>query len=170
MEIPTAFFAPGALHPRGNAMLRIHNSLTRQKQDFRPIEAGKVRMYVCGMTVYDYCHIGHARVMVVFDAIHRWLRASAYDITYVRNITDIDDRIIKRAAENGESIQSLTSRFIRFMDEDAQALRVEKPDFEPRATEHVPGMIAIIAALIERGLAYSGDNGDVYYSVREFPD
>jgi len=151
-------------------MLRIHNSLTRQKQDFRPIEAGKVRMYVCGMTVYDYCHIGHARVMVVFDAIHRWLRASAYDITYVRNITDIDDRIIKRAAENGESIQSLTSRFIRFMDEDAQALGVEKPDFEPRATEHVPGMIAIITALIERGLAYSGDNGDVYYSVREFPD
>ena len=151
-------------------MLRIHNSLTRQKQDFRPIEAGKVRMYVCGMTVYDYCHIGHGRVMVVFDAIHRWLRASAYDITYVRNITDIDDRIIKRAAENGESIQSLTSRFIRFMDEDAQALGVEKPDFEPRATEHVPGMIAIITALIERGLAYSGDNGDVYYSVREFPD
>jgi cysteinyl-tRNA synthetase len=150
-------------------MLRIHNSLTRQKQDFRPIEAGKVRMYVCGVTAYDYCHIGHARVMVVFDAISRWLRASGFDVTYVRNITDIEDKIIKRAAENGESIQSLTSRFIRFMDEDAQALGVEKPDFEPRATEHVPGMVAIIAALMERGLAYSASNGDVYYSVRDFP-
>ena len=150
-------------------MLRIHNSLTRKKQDFRPIEAGKVRMYVCGVTVYDYCHIGHARVMVVFDAISRWLRTSGFDVTYVRNITDIEDKIIKRAAENGETIQSLTSRFIRFMDEDAQALGVEKPDFEPRATEHVPGMVAIIAALVQRGLAYSASNGDVYYSVREFP-
>src|SRR4249920_2709161 len=138
MEIPTAFFAPGALHPRGNAMLRIHNSLTRQKQDFRPIEAGKVRMYVCGMTVYDYCHIGHARVMVVFDTISRWLRASGLSVRYVRNITDIEDKIIKRARENGETIGSLTERFIGFMNEDAAALGVIRPDSEPRATQYVP--------------------------------
>jgi cysteinyl-tRNA synthetase len=149
-------------------MLKIHNSLARQKQDFVPIERGKVRMYVCGMTVYDYCHIGHARVMVVFDVIRRWLRASGFAVTYVRNITDIEDKIIKRAAENGESIFDLTARFIRFMDEDAAALGVEKPDVEPRATEHIPSMLQLIDTLMRKGLAYRADNGDVYYSVREF--
>ncbi len=149
-------------------MLKIHNSLTRQKQDFVPIEPGKVRMYVCGMTVYDYCHIGHARFMVVFDVVRRWLRASGFVVTYVRNITDIEDKIIKRAAENGESIFDLTARFIRFMDEDAAALGVEKPDVEPRATEHIPSMLQLIDALMRKGLAYRADNGDVYYSVREF--
>ena len=149
-------------------MLKIHNSLARQKQDFVPIEPGKVRMYVCGMTVYDYCHIGHARFMVVFDVIRRWLRASGFAVTYVRNITDIEDKIIKRAAENGESIFDLTARFIRFMDEDAAALGVEKPDVEPRATEHIPGMLQLIDTLMRKGLAYRADNGDVYYSVREF--
>ncbi len=149
-------------------MLHIHNSLTRQKQKFEPIQPGSVRMYVCGMTVYDYCHIGHARVMVVFDVVRRWLRASGFDVQYVRNITDIDDKIIRRALENGESIQALTERFIGFMDEDAQALGVEKPDHEPRATEHVPDMLVIIDALERKGLAYRAANGDVYYSVRGF--
>ena len=120
-------------------MLKIYNSLTRDKQEFVPIEAGKVRMYVCGMTVYDYCHLGHARVMVVFDVVRRWLRAIGLEVTYVRNITDIDDKIIKRAQENGEPIEALTARFIQAMDEDAAALGVEKPDHEPRATEYVPG-------------------------------
>jgi cysteinyl-tRNA synthetase len=150
-------------------MLQLYNSLTRQKQAFVPIEAGKVRMYVCGMTVYDYCHIGHARVMVVFDVIVRWLRASGHAVQYVRNITDIDDKIIRRAHENGETIQALTERFIRFMDEDAAALGVQKPDAEPRATQHVPDMLRIIGQLMQRGLAYRAANGDVYYSVRGFP-
>ena len=113
-------------------MLKIHNTLTRTKETFVPMEPGRVRMYVCGMTVYDYCHIGHARVMVVFDVVQRWLRASGYQVTYVRNITDIDDKIIRRAAENGEPIGALTERFIGYMDEDAAALGVQKPDHEPR--------------------------------------
>jgi cysteinyl-tRNA synthetase len=150
-------------------MLQIHNSLTRHKQAFVPMEAGRVRMYVCGMTVYDYCHIGHARVMVVFDVIVRWLRASGYAVQYVRNITDIEDKIIRRAHENGETIQALTERFIRFMDEDAAALGVAKPDAEPRATQHVPDMLRIIGQLMDRKLAYRAANGDVYYSVRGFP-
>jgi len=150
-------------------MLHIHNSLTRQKQVFVPIEPGKVRMYVCGMTVYDYCHIGHARVMVVFDIIRRWLRASGFAVTYVRNITDVEDKIIQRAHDNGESIEALTERFIGFMDEDAAALGVEKPDVEPRATQHVPGMLHIIELLMRQGLAYRAANADVYFSVRGFP-
>ncbi|MCW5620989.1 MAG: cysteine--tRNA ligase [Burkholderiales bacterium] len=150
-------------------MLQIHNSLTRQKQPFVSLEAGKVRMYVCGMTVYDYCHIGHARVMVVFDVIRRWLRASGYQVQYVRNITDIEDKIIRRARENGEPIQQLTDRFIRFMQEDAAALGVEPPDHEPRATAHVEGMLRLIDELMRKGLAYRAANGDVYYSVRQFP-
>src|SRR5258706_5162845 len=128
-------------------MLRVYNSLTRKKQDFVPIQSGRVDMYVCGMTVYDYCHIGHARVMVVFDMIRRWFQASGFVVRYVRNITDIEDRIIKRANENGESIWALTERFIRYMDEDAAALAVVKPDFEPRATQHIPDMLRIIQAL-----------------------
>jgi len=151
-------------------MLKIYNTIARQKQDFQPIRPGQVRMYVCGMTVYDFCHLGHARVMVVFDMVSRWLRASGYALTYVRNITDIDDKIIKRAAENGESIEALTGRFIAAMDEDAAALGVIKPDHEPKATQHISGMLALIAALMQRGLAYRADNGDVYYAVRGFTD
>ena len=118
-------------------MLKIYNTLSREKQDFVPIEPGKVRMYVCGMTVYDYCHLGHARVLVVFDMVQRWLRASGFDLTYVRNITDIDDKIIKRANENGESIGELTNRFIAFMNEDSDALGVQRLDHELRAIEYV---------------------------------
>jgi cysteinyl-tRNA synthetase len=151
-------------------MLQIHNSLARQKQTFVPMQPGTVRMYVCGMTVYDYCHVGHARVMVVFDVIVRWLRASGYAVQYVRNITDIEDKIIKRANENGETIQALTERFIGFMHEDEAALGVQTPDAEPRATQHVPGMLKIIDELIQRKLAYRAANGDVYYSVRGFPE
>ncbi|HOL64249.1 MAG TPA: class I tRNA ligase family protein, partial [Accumulibacter sp.] len=135
-------------------MLKIYNSLVREKQDFVPITPGQVRMYVCGMTVYDYCHIGHARVLVVFDVVQRWLRASGLAVTYVRNITDIDDKIIRRAAENGESIGQLTDRFIALMDEDAAALGVQKPDYEPRATEYIPQMLAMIGRLEANGLAY----------------
>ena len=149
-------------------MLNLYNTLTRQKEVFQPIEPGKARMYVCGMTVYDYCHLGHARVMVVFDMVARWLRASGLELTYVRNITDIDDKIIKRAAENGETIGELTARFIAAMNEDSDALGVIRPDFEPRATEYVPGMIAMIERLIANGKAYPAANGDVYYAVREF--
>jgi cysteinyl-tRNA synthetase len=150
-------------------MLKIYNTLGREKQDFVPIARGKVRMYVCGMTVYDYCHLGHARVMVVFDIVQRWLRASGYDVTYVRNITDIDDKIIKRAQENDEPVESLTARFIQAMEEDAEKLGVEKPDFEPRATQHVDGMLAMIELLEQRELAYPAENGDVNYAVRRFP-
>ncbi|MBY0438923.1 MAG: cysteine--tRNA ligase [Burkholderiales bacterium] len=150
-------------------MLRIYNTLARDKQPFVPLEPGKVRMYVCGMTVYDYCHLGHARVMVVFDLVTRWLRASGYQVTYVRNITDIDDKIIRRAAENGESMGALTQRFIDAMDADAAALGVVKPDHEPRATEYVPQMQEIIGRLERGRLAYVASDGDVNYSVRDFP-
>ncbi len=149
-------------------MLKIYNTLTRDKQEFIPIEPDKVRMYVCGMTVYDYCHLGHARVMVVFDMVYRWLKASGYDVTYVRNITDIDDKIIKRAAENRESIHPLTDRFIDFMHEDERALGVLPPDHEPRATQYVPQMLEMIAQLEKNGLAYKAADGDVNYSVRKF--
>ena len=151
-------------------MLKIYNSLSREKQTFIPIETGIVRMYVCGMTVYDYCHLGHARVMVVFDMISRWLRASDYQVTYVRNITDIDDKIIKRANENGETIGVLTQRFIDAMDDDSARLGIIRPTIEPRATEYIDGMIAMISALIEKGHAYLASNGDVFYSVRSFAD
>lgn len=127
-------------------------------------------MYVCGMTVYDFCHLGHARVMVVFDMVARWFRASGYEVTYVRNITDIDDKIIKRANENNESIQSLTQRFITAMNEDSAKLGIIRPDIEPRATEHVQGMLDMISQLIAKGFAYQADNGDVFYKVRSFND
>ncbi|HRD35751.1 MAG TPA: cysteine--tRNA ligase [Rhodocyclaceae bacterium] len=149
-------------------MLNIHNTLTRRKDVFTPIEPGKVRMYVCGMTVYDFCHLGHARVMVVFDMVARWLRASGFDVTYVRNITDIDDKIIRRAQENGETIRALTDRFITAMHEDADALGVLRPDHEPRATEYVGRMQSIIARLTEKGLAYVADSRDVCFAVRKF--
>jgi cysteinyl-tRNA synthetase len=151
-------------------MLKLHNTLTRSKQDFKPIQPNKVRMYVCGMTVYDFCHLGHARVMVVFDMVARWFRASGYEVTYVRNITDIDDKIIKRASENNETIQSLTQRFITAMDEDSAKLGIIRPDIEPRATEHVQGMLDMISQLIAKGFAYQADNGDVFYKVRSFND
>jgi cysteinyl-tRNA synthetase len=150
-------------------MLHVYNSLVRAKQAFVPIVSGRVRMYVCGMTVYDYCHLGHARVLVVFDMITRWLRASGLHVTYVRNITDIDDKIIKRAAENGEPFTTLTQRFIDAMDEDASALGVQKPDHEPRATQFVPQMLHMIETLVDKGLAYVAGNGDVCYAVRDFP-
>ena len=149
--------------------LQFYNSLSRQKEPFRPLHAGKIGMYVCGMTVYDYCHIGHARVMVVFDTIARHLRALGYELHYVRNITDIDDKIIARAAENGETIAALTTRFTAAMHEDEAALGCLPPDEEPRATDAVPGMIALIETLIKKGHAYAADNGDVYYAVRSFP-
>lgn len=149
-------------------MLKIYNTLTRDKQDFVPIEPGKVRMYVCGMTVYDYCHLGHARVMVVFDMVYRWLKATGLDVTYVRNITDIDDKIIKRAAENGESVYSLTQRFIDAMHEDERALGVLAPDREPRATQYIPQMQNMITRLEENGLAYQSVDGDMNYAVRKF--
>ncbi|WP_029147170.1 cysteine--tRNA ligase [Methylophilus sp. 5] len=151
-------------------MLKLHNTLSRSKQVFEPITEKKVSMYVCGMTVYDFCHLGHARVMVVFDMVARWFRTSGYEVTYVRNITDIDDKIIKRANENNESIQSLTQRFITAMDEDSAKLGIIRPDIEPRATEHVQGMLEMISQLIDKGFAYQASNGDVFYKVRSFND
>ncbi|MFA6971563.1 MAG: cysteine--tRNA ligase [Gallionella sp.] len=149
-------------------MLKIYNTLARDKQEFVPIEPNTVRMYVCGMTVYDYCHLGHARVMVVFDMVYRWFKASGYDVTYVRNITDIDDKIIRRAAENNESIHMLTQKFIDAMHEDAAALGVQRPDHEPRATQYVPEMLQMIAKLEANGLAYQAADGDVNFPVRKF--
>src|SRR5580765_2217729 len=149
-------------------MLTIHNSLGRTKQEFVPLRPGEVRMYVCGMTVYDYSHLGHARMLVVFDVVARYLRASGYRLMYVRNITDIDDKIIKRANQNGESIQALTERFIRANEEDFAALGLLKPEHEPRATHSIPGMIRMIESLVARGHAYPAANGDVYYDVSSF--
>ncbi|WP_163576060.1 cysteine--tRNA ligase [Halomonas faecis] len=146
----------------------IYNTLTRRKERFTPIEPGRVRMYVCGMTVYDYCHLGHARVMVAFDVITRYLRWRGYDVDYVRNITDIDDKILRRAEENGESIAALTERMIAAMREDEARLKVLRPDHEPRATRHVSDIIAMVETLIGKGYAYAADNGDVYYRVRKF--
>ena len=149
-------------------MLKIYNSLTNQKEEFKPIHAGKIGIYVCGMTVYDYCHLGHARVMVVFDSVIRYLRYSGYDVTYVRNITDIDDKIIARANEAQETVRGLTDRFIGYMNEDLDSLGVEPPNFEPRATEYVPQIIDMISNLVTRGHAYLAKNGDVYYRTRSF--
>jgi cysteinyl-tRNA synthetase len=150
-------------------MLKIYNTLTRSKQEFIPRQPGKAGMYVCGMTVYDYCHIGHARVMVVFDTVARYLRHAGYQLTYVRNITDIDDKIIQRAKENQEDFNDLTKRFINAMHEDEAALSVLPPDLEPRATQSISEIIKMIEDLIARGLAYTGSNGDVFYSVGNFP-
>ena len=149
--------------------LRIFNSLTRRVDPFEPLEPGHVRMYVCGMTVYDLCHLGHARSMVAFDVVQRWLKASGYRVTYVRNVTDIDDKIIARALQNGETIRSLTDRMVQALHEDADALKIERPTFEPRATEFVPQMLRLIETLEAKGLAYRSPNGDVNYAVRQFP-
>ncbi|HTF13192.1 MAG TPA: cysteine--tRNA ligase, partial [Burkholderiales bacterium] len=150
-------------------MLKIYNSLGRKQDPFVPLDPPRVRMYVCGITVYDYCHLGHARMMIVFDLVQRWLRASGYQLTYARNITDIDDKIIRRASETGESVAALTERFIRYMDEDFARLGVQKPDIEPRATGHVAEMLEMIERLEERGFAYRAESGDVNFSVRKFP-
>jgi cysteinyl-tRNA synthetase len=150
-------------------VLKIYNSLTRAKEEFTPLAPPRVGMYVCGMTVYDYCHLGHARVLVAFDIIQRWLRASGYRLTYVRNITDIDDKIIRRAAENGEPVAALTERFIAAMRDDAARLGVEAPDHEPRATDHVSQMTDLIRKLEDRDLAYLAADGDVNFAVRKFP-
>ena len=149
--------------------LRIYNTLSRDVVDFTPAEPGHVRMYVCGMTVYDLCHLGHARSMVAFDIVQRWFKASGLKVTYVRNVTDIDDKIIKRAVENGESIRSLTDRMIEALHQDADALGIERPQFEPRATDYVPQMLSLIGTLENKGLAYRAGNGDVNYAVRKFP-
>ncbi|GAC1413451.1 MAG: cysteine--tRNA ligase [Burkholderiaceae bacterium] len=149
--------------------LKIYNTLARKKQLFIPIEAGTVRMYVCGMTIYDYCHIGHARMMMAFDIVYRWLRASGYSVTYVRNITDIEDKIIKRAVQNNETIGELTTRFADYMNEDIGALGILTPTHEPRATDYVPQMVGLIETLKKKNLAYVAEDGDVNYAVRRFP-
>ncbi|MFL9813079.1 cysteine--tRNA ligase [Stutzerimonas sp. VN223-3] len=149
-------------------MLSIYNTLTKTKEPLKPLIQNQVRMYVCGMTVYDFCHIGHARVMVAFDVVSRWLRQRGYELTYVRNITDIDDKIIRRAQDNGESFEALTDRMIAAMHEDEARLNVLRPDLEPRATEHIAGMHSMIQTLIDKGFAYAPGNGDVYYRVGKF--
>ena len=149
-------------------MLSLYNSLTNQKEIFKPITPKKVSLYVCGMTVYDFCHLGHARVMVVFDVINRWLKLSGYSVQYVRNITDIDDKIIAKATEDNITITELTERFIIEMNKDADALGVLRPDSEPKATHHIGNIINMIQILIDKGFAYVGDNNDVYYSVSNF--
>jgi cysteinyl-tRNA synthetase len=149
-------------------MLRIYNSLTREKQDFVPLRAGEVRMYVCGITVYDYCHLGHARMMLAFDVVQRWLRASGLNVTYVRNITDIEDKIIKRAVENKETVAELTARFIEAMNEDLRALGVQAPDHEPRATSFVPQMLQMIGSWSERA-RLPGRGRRREFPVRKFP-
>lgn len=149
--------------------LRIFNTLTRALQDFVPLIPGQVRMYVCGMTVYDFCHIGHARSMLAFDVVQRWLKASGFDVTYVRNVTDIEDKIIRRALENGETIRSLTDRMIEALHIDADALGIERPTHEPRATDYVGQMLSLIGVLEQKGLAYRASDGDVNLSVRKFP-
>ena len=150
-------------------MLQIYNTLSRSKQSFKPIVPGQVKIYVCGMTVYDFCHIGHARVMIVFDMVVRWLRASGYEVLYIRNITDIDDKIINRAIENGEPISALTNRFIDAMHADSDELGLMHPDQEPRATDYITQMQGMIGKLIENELAYQADDGDVNFAVRLLP-
>ena len=149
-------------------MLHIFNTLSRRKERFVPLVEGEVRMYVCGMTIYDYCHIGHARMMMAFDVVQRWLRASGYRVNYVQNITDIDDKIIKRAVEQNVAIGAVTAKFIAAMHEDFRALGVQPPDHEPRATQYVPQMLDLIGKLEGKGLAYAAPNGDVNFAVRKF--
>ncbi|HEY7885623.1 MAG TPA: class I tRNA ligase family protein, partial [Cellvibrionaceae bacterium] len=150
--------------------LIVYSTLSRKKEIFKPIEPNKIGLYVCGITVYDYCHVGHARVLVAFDVITRFLRSQGWDVTYVRNITDIDDKIITRAAENQEAYTDLTARFIEYMHEDERALSILPPDIEPRATAHIDDIVAMIQTLIDKGFAYLASNGDVYYRVKQFAD
>lgn len=149
--------------------LRLHNTLTRSMEEFRPLKAGKVGMYVCGITVYDLCHMGHLRMMMAFDVVYRWLRAIGYEVTYVRNITDIDDKIIKRALERGMTIRALTEEMVAAMHEDLAAVGIAPPTHEPRATDHVPQMLGLIAQLERKGLAYRAPGGDVNFAVRKLP-
>jgi cysteinyl-tRNA synthetase len=151
-------------------VLKIHNSLTGEKEEFKPLRAGEVRMYVCGMTNYDYIHVGHARMLVAFDLVQRYLRSLGYKVTYVRNVTDIDDKIIERAAANGENWAELSRRFTVAMHEDCATLGLQPPDHEPRATEYIEAIISMIRVLIDKGFAYAATNGDVMYSVRKFPN
>ena len=151
-------------------MLKIYNSLTRQKEEFKPITEGKIGMYVCGVTIYDLCHIGHGRTFVSFDVISRYLRFLGYDLTFVRNITDIDDKIIKRAAENGETCDVLTERLIADMHADFDALNMKRPDVEPRATEYITEIVELVERLIERGFAYVASNGDVMFEVKKYDE
>ena len=151
-------------------MLKIHNTLSGEKEEFKPLRANEVRMYVCGMTNYDYIHVGHARMLVAFDLVQRYLRSLGYKVTYVRNVTDIDDKIIERAAANGENWADLARRFTVAMHEDCATLGLQVPDLEPRATEFIAPIIAMIQTLIDKGFAYAADNGDVMYSVRKFPN
>lgn len=151
-------------------MLKIYNTMTRKKELFEPIEPGKIGMYVCGVTVYDYCHIGHARVTVAFDVITRYLRASGFDVKYVRNITDVDDKIFNRARENNEPFDQLTGRFIEAMHEDERRLGVLPPTLEPRATHHMGNIVDLVSKLVEKGAAYCAENGDVYFTVEKFAD
>jgi cysteinyl-tRNA synthetase len=148
--------------------LRIFNTLTRAIEPFTPLTEGHVRMYVCGMTIYDLCHIGHARMMMAFDVVQRWLKVSGYRVTYVRNITDIDDKIIRRALERGISIRALTEEMVAAMHQDIGLLRIEPPTLEPRATEYVPQMLQLIGTLRDKGLAYQAASGDVNFAVRKF--
>lgn len=151
-------------------MLQLYNTLTQKKEDFAPIDAGRIRMYVCGVTTYDYCHLGHGRMLVVFDVITRFLRFSGFDVTYVRNITDIDDKIINRANELGIAFDELSEKFINIMHEDERALNILPPDIEPRATHHMQEILDMVGTLVEKGYAYAADNGDVYFSVSKFAD
>ncbi len=151
-------------------MLKIYNTLTRQKEEFKPIHPGKVGMYVCGVTIYDLCHIGHGRTFVAFDVVVRYLRYLGYDVTFVRNITDVDDKIIKRAAENAESCDALTERLIGDMHADFDALKLQRPDIEPRATQHIGEIIALVQSLLDQGHAYVADSGDVLFSIDSFPE
>jgi len=151
-------------------LLTIYNTLTQRKEELKPIEPGKLKIYVCGITVYDYCHLGHARMLMAFDVVTRYLRYRGFDVTYVRNITDIDDKILNRAKENGELFTDVTSRFIKAMHEDEKALGIQRPDQEPRATGHIDQIVTMIETLMEKDCAYKADNGDVYFSVSNFPD
>lgn len=151
-------------------MIKIYNSLTKKKESLRPVMPGKIGIYVCGITAYDYSHIGHARSSIVFDVVVRYLRYRGYEVTYVHNITDVDDKIIKRANENNESCEALTERFIQAMHDDEKALGILPPDYEPRATEYMPQIIKLIQAIIDEGYAYVGENGDIYFDVRRFKE
>ena len=149
--------------------LRIYNTLTRATEEFSPLSPGQVRMYVCGITVYDLCHVGHARSNVAFDVVRRWLQATGYSVNFVRNITDIEDKIIRRAVENGETVRALTDRMIAEMYRDFDTLGILRPDHDPRATDYVPQMLGIVRQLESKGLAYRAEGGDVNYAVRRFP-